>query len=112
MTGTYPLPEAQLDRFLFKLKVEFPSAPNLTEILMRTTTTWEPTVSHVTDGESLMQIQRVARDLLIASHIMDYAARLVMATHPKLPAHRSRCGSTCATAPRRARHRDWCLRRR
>jgi MoxR-like ATPase len=83
--GTYPLPEAQLDRFLFKLKVEFPSAENLTEILTRTTTTWEPTVSHVTDGEALMQIQRVARDLLIASHIMDYAARLVMATHPKLP---------------------------
>src|SRR6187397_3493442 len=44
MTGTYPLPEAQLDRFLFKLRVEFPSASNLTEILTRTTTTWEPTV--------------------------------------------------------------------
>src|SRR5690242_7553401 len=84
MTGTYPLPEAQLDRFLFKLKVEFPTASNLTEILLRTTTTSEPTVSRVADGESLMQIQRVARDLLIASHIMDYAARLVMATHPKL----------------------------
>lgn len=85
MTGTYPLPEAQLDRFLFKLKVEFPSAANLTEILTRTTSTWEPTVSHVADGASLTQIQRVARDLLIASHIMDYAGRLVMATHPKLP---------------------------
>jgi len=84
MTGTYPLPEAQLDRFLFKLKVEFPSAAHLSEILTRTTTTWEPTVEHVTDGESLMEMQRVARDLLIASHIMDYAARLVMATHPRL----------------------------
>jgi MoxR-like ATPase len=85
MTGTYPLPEAQLDRFLFKLKVEFPSPANLTEILTRTTTTRQPTVEHVTDGESLMSVQRVARDLLIASHIMDYAARLVMATHPRLP---------------------------
>jgi MoxR-like ATPase len=85
MTGTYPLPEAQLDRFLFKLKVEFPSATNLTEILTRTTTTWEPTVERVTDGDALMQMQRSARDLLIASHIMDYAARLVMATHPRLP---------------------------
>jgi MoxR-like ATPase len=84
MTGTYPLPEAQLDRFLFKLKVEFPSPSNLTEILTRTTTTWEPTVEHVADGEALMGIQRVARDLLIASHVMDYAARLVMATHPRL----------------------------
>jgi MoxR-like ATPase len=85
MTGTYPLPEAQLDRFLFKLKVEFPSAHNLTEILTRTTTSWEPTVEQVMDGESLMITQRVARDLLIASHVMDYAARLVMATHPRLP---------------------------
>src|SRR5215467_7207879 len=85
MTGTYPLPEAQLDRFLFKLKVEFPSANHLTEILTRTTTTWQPTVEHVTDGETLMVMQRVARDLLIASHVMDYAARLVMATHPRLP---------------------------
>jgi MoxR-like ATPase len=85
MTGTYPLPEAQLDRFLFKLKVEFPSATNLTEILTRTTTTWEPTVQHVADGESLIGIQRVARDLLIASHVMDYAARLIMATHPRIP---------------------------
>ena len=85
MTGTYPLPEAQLDRFLFKLKVEFPSASNLTEILTRTTTTWTPTVEHVTDGESLIAMQRVARDLLIASHVMDFAARLVMATHPRLP---------------------------
>ncbi len=84
MTGTYPLPEAQLDRFLFKLKVEFPSANHLTEILTRTTTTWEPTVEHVTDGDALMEMQRVARDLLIASHIMDYAARLVMATHPRI----------------------------
>jgi MoxR-like ATPase len=84
MTGTYPLPEAQLDRFLFKLKVEFPSAVNLTEILTRTTTTFEPTVEHVTDGEALIAMQRTARDLLIASHVMDYAARLVMATHPRL----------------------------
>jgi MoxR-like ATPase len=84
MTGTYPLPEAQLDRFLFKLKVEFPSPSNLTEILTRTTTTWEPTVEHVADGEALMAIQRVARDLLIASHVMDYAARLVIATHPRV----------------------------
>src|ERR1700730_17082435 len=53
MTGTYPLPEAQLDRFLFKLKIEFPSAVNLTEILNRTTTTWEPTVEHVADSETL-----------------------------------------------------------
>jgi MoxR-like ATPase len=85
MTGTYPLPEAQLDRFLFKLKVEFPSASNLTEILTRTTTTWEPTVAHVANGDALINAQRVARDLLIASHVLDYAARLVMATHPHLP---------------------------
>jgi MoxR-like ATPase len=85
MTGTYPLPEAQLDCFLFKLKVDFPPANHLIEILNRTTTTREPTVEHVADGETLMAMQQVARDLLIASHVMDYAARLVMASHPRLP---------------------------
>jgi len=84
MTGTYPLPEAQLDRFLFKLKVEFPSAEHLNEILSRTTSTWEPTVEHVADGQALIDMQRIARELLMASHVMDYAARLVMATHPRL----------------------------
>src|SRR5690348_7405 len=84
MTGTYPLPEAQLDRFLFKLKVEFPSAEHLNEILSRTTSAWEPRVEHVADGQGLIEMQRIARELLIASHVMDYAARLVMATHPRL----------------------------
>jgi len=110
--GTYPLPEAQLDRFLFKLKVEFPSASNLTEILTRTTTTWEPTVSHVADGASLMQIQHVARDLLIASHVMDYAARLVMARTRVWRARRSRCASNVRYGASPRALRDWCWRRR
>ena len=85
MAGTYPLPEAQLDRFLFKLRVEFPQPQHLTEILERTTSTFEPTVEQVADCEMLMRMQRVVREVPIASHVMNYAARLVMATHGNLP---------------------------
>jgi MoxR-like ATPase len=85
MAGTYPLPEAQLDRFLFKLQVEFPSQRDLIEILDRTTSSFEPAVEQVADGETLLRMQRLVRDVPIASHVMDYAARLVMATHPTLP---------------------------
>jgi MoxR-like ATPase len=85
MAGTYPLPEAQLDRFLFKLRVEFPQPHHLTEILERTTSTFEPTVEQVADGEMLMRMQRLVREVPIASHVMNYAARLVMATHGNLP---------------------------
>jgi len=84
MAGTYPLPEAQLDRFLFKLRVEFPSQQHLTEILERTTSTFEPTVEQVADGDVLMRMQHVVREVPIASHVMNYAARLVMATHSTL----------------------------
>jgi MoxR-like ATPase len=81
MAGTYPLPEAQLDRFLFKLRVEFPSPQHLTEILERTTSTFEPRVEQVADGDTLVRMQHLVREVPIASHVMNYAARLVMATH-------------------------------
>jgi MoxR-like ATPase len=84
MAGTYPLPEAQLDRFLFKLRVEFPSPQHLTEILERTTSTFEPRVDQVADGDTLIRMQRLVREVPIASHVMNYAARLVMATHGNL----------------------------
>jgi MoxR-like ATPase len=84
MAGTYPLPEAQLDRFLFKLRVEFPTPQDLTEILERTTSTFEPTVEQVADGDMLMRMQHLVREVPIASHVMNYAARLVMATHGNL----------------------------
>ena len=82
MEGTYPLPEAQLDRFLFKLLVQFPSARELGEILSRTTTTELPRVGKVADGEQVARMGLLARDVPIASHVQEHVVRLVLATHP------------------------------
>jgi len=83
MEGTYPLPEAQLDRFLFKVNVDFPSAQELVEILGRTTGDVEPEVSVVADGASVLAMGELARQVPVASPVADYAARLVIATHPE-----------------------------
>jgi len=80
--GTYPLPEAQLDRFLFKINVPFPSANELTEILARTTGGMEPVLRPVANGEQLLTMQAVARQVPVPSTVSDYASRLVVATHP------------------------------
>jgi MoxR-like ATPase len=85
LEGTYPLPEAQLDRFFFKLKVEYPSREQMTEILQRTTSGHYAQVECVADGQMLLQLQRLAREVPIASHLLDYTVRLVMATHPDSP---------------------------
>jgi MoxR-like ATPase len=82
MEGTYPLPEAQLDRFLFKLLVRFPTAADLSEILARTTTTALPSVAKAADGEQVVRMQMLAREVPIASHVRDYVVRLLLATHP------------------------------
>jgi MoxR-like ATPase len=83
--GTYPLPEAQLDRFFFKLLVGYPSAGELTEILQRTTGGLAATIEKVLAGSTLVDLQRLVREVPIASHVQDYAVRLVLATHPKTP---------------------------
>ncbi|MGH2559824.1 MAG: AAA family ATPase [Thermomicrobiales bacterium] len=83
MEGTYPLPEAQLDRFFFKLLIPFPSANDLTEILRRTTTDLGAKVEKAADGESILAMGRLARQVPIASHVTDYVVRLVLATHPE-----------------------------
>lgn len=82
MEGTYPLPEAQLDRFLFKIDVTFPSATDLNEILMRTTGELNPQATPATDGARLIQMQELARKVPIASNVLDFISRLVVATHP------------------------------
>ena len=82
MEGTYPLPEAQVDRFLFKLNVSFPSADDLAEILSRTTRQAEPKASKVADGRAILAMGNLARGIAIASHVSDYAVRLLLATHP------------------------------
>jgi MoxR-like ATPase len=83
MEGTYVLPEAQLDRFLFKVHVKFPSAAELVSILSRTTGGNGNEVSQVTDGERIVAMGSLARKVPIASHVSDYVARLVIATHPE-----------------------------
>jgi MoxR-like ATPase len=81
--GTYPLPEAQLDRFFFKLVVGYPTADELTEVLNRTTEGTQVTPRRVLDGPGLQALQSLVRQVPIASHVKDYAVRLVLATHPK-----------------------------
>ncbi len=83
MEGTYPLPEAQVDRFLFKVNVEYPSAQELVEILNRTTGEAEPEVAVVADGATVLAMGTLARQVPVASPVSDYAARLTIATHPE-----------------------------
>jgi MoxR-like ATPase len=85
MDGTYPLPEAQLDRFLFKLRVDYPSADELHEILDRTTRYDEPEIRPVLDREKLLELRHLALDVPVARHVQDYAVRVVEATHPERP---------------------------
>lgn len=81
--GTYPLPEAQLDRFFFKLLVGYPSAADLTEVLNRTTGGTQPEISKVIDGTALRELQKLVREVPVAKHVKDYAVRIILATHPK-----------------------------
>src|SRR5262244_3923194 len=81
--GTYPLPEAQLDRFFFKVLVGYPTADELSEVLSRTTTGVRAQVQKVITREALMELMNLVREVPIASHVKDYAVRLVLATHPK-----------------------------
>ncbi len=85
MEGTYPLPEAQLDRFIMKLKVDFPSVSNLHTIVNRTTTVKEPTVDRVLGQGEVLQMRKTVRSVPIARPIQDYAIRIAMATHPTPP---------------------------
>ena len=83
--GTYPLPEAQLDRFLFKEIVEFPSADDLVEILNRTTGASEVVPETTLDVSTLAAMSAMVRELPIGTHLLRYAATLVEATHPQSP---------------------------
>ena len=85
MEGTYPLPEAQLDRFFFKVDVPFPTTGELVEIANRTTGAQEPVADSVAGGAMIVRMQKLARGVPIASHVTEYAARLVKATHPDDP---------------------------
>ena len=83
LQGTYPLPEAQLDRFFFKLLVGYPRSDELKEIARRTTGNQHHKVRKVMDAADLVKLQEVVREVPVAEPVLDYAARLVMATHPE-----------------------------
>src|SRR5438552_4353356 len=80
--GTYPLPEAQLDRFFFILLVGYPNAGELTEVLTRTTEGQSARVERVVTRETLLALTALIRQVPVASHVKDYAVRLVLGTHP------------------------------
>ncbi len=82
MEGTYPLPEAQLDRFLFKIMVPSPTLAELATIVDRTTGTKHPEIGKVLGGPEILRMRELARAVPIAPHVRDYAAALVLATHP------------------------------
>jgi MoxR-like ATPase len=85
MEGTYPLPEAQLDRFLFKLWVPFPSEEDLVTIMDRTTGADLPRPSKAADAQQIVAMQRLARSVPIAPHVTAYAVSVLAATHPDGP---------------------------
>lgn len=86
MEGTYPLPEAQLDRFFFKVDVPFPSVDELVEIANRTTSSAAPAAQPAATGETIRAMQTLARGVPIAPHVTAYAARVLKASHPQDPA--------------------------
>ena len=83
MEGTYPLPEAQLDRFLMKILVTYPTREELNRIVERTIQREEAQVSPVLDREAIMEVRHVCREVLVAPHVQEYAIQLVMATQPE-----------------------------
>jgi MoxR-like ATPase len=82
MEGTYPLPEAQVDRFFFKLKADYPSSEQLSEIVDKTTENYEPHLSPIIQKDPILEMKTLVKQVPIASHVKDYAIRLVLASHP------------------------------
>jgi MoxR-like ATPase len=83
MEGTYPLPEAQLDRFLMKIVVTYPSRAELSRIVERTLSREEASVHSVLGRDEVLELRSECRQVLVAPHVQDYAVRLVMATQPE-----------------------------
>ncbi len=82
MEGTYPLPEAQIDRFFFKLKMNYPDQKELLEIIDKTTEEYQPELKSVVGTAAIIEMKSLIKQVPIASHVKDYAIQLVMASHP------------------------------
>ncbi len=82
--GTYPLPEAQLDRFIFKINMDFPTLDELKEIMEVTVTNTTPKLNAVLKGDDIIKMRKAIRDIPIAGPVQEYALKIVLATHPEL----------------------------
>jgi len=82
MEGTYPLPEAQIDRFFFKLKIDYPGHNQLLEIIDKTTEDYHPELSRIIGATAILEMKSLIKKVPVASHVKDYAIRLVLASHP------------------------------
>jgi MoxR-like ATPase len=85
MEGTYPLSEAQLDRFFFKVEVKTPDRRHLIQVIERTTGNEVPEARQILTGEEILQMRALAREVPVAAHVADYVARLILATHAEAP---------------------------
>lgn len=83
--GTYPLPEAQLDRFLFKLNVDFPNLQELKEIMDLTLTNNKVQIDAVLEGDEILKIREAIREIKLAEAVKEFALKLILATHPEIP---------------------------
>jgi MoxR-like ATPase len=82
MEGTYPLPEAQIDRFFFKLKINYPEHDELREIIDKTTEEYQPDLQQIISADSILEMKTLIRQVPIATHVKNYAIRMVLASHP------------------------------
>ncbi len=82
MEGTYPLPEAQIDRFFFKLKITYPGRRDLHHIIDKTTRNRQPELVPILNADTILEMRQLVKTVPIATHVQDYAVRLVLATHP------------------------------
>jgi MoxR-like ATPase len=82
MEGTYPLPEAQIDRFFFKLKINYPAQNELRQILDKTTADYRCELKRIVGAESILEMKSLVKKVPIAAHVKDYAIRLIQASHP------------------------------
>src|SRR4051794_2028948 len=83
--GTYPLPEAQLDRFMFMVNVRYPTPQDEIQIMKQATTEYRPQLGHLPDGPAIIQLQQIVRRVPVADHVYSYARDLVRATRPNQP---------------------------
>ncbi len=83
MEGTYPLPEAQIDRFFLKLKINFPDQDQLHEIIAKTTEDYQPQLEQIIGVDTILEMKALVKNVPIAFHVKDYAIRLVLASHPE-----------------------------